>query len=143
MGSADWLYNVPVSLGNSRVWACPQYITLYTLCCAKVEKLGLGLGLVSWLGLVVNIGYLKPNSITLAGSELAPNMFEAGSELVRSQLRTSWRNGIWLLRYWLLSLYSGLCRTPHRASVNSENAKEQGRTRFQVPMCIEQTDNVL
>ena len=38
---------------------------------------------------------LKPNSITLASSELAPNMFEAGScqiplhELVRSRLRTS------------------------------------------------------
>ena len=38
---------------------------------------------------------LKPNSITLASSELAPNMFEAGScqiplhWLVRSQLRTS------------------------------------------------------
>jgi len=27
---------------------------------------------------------LKPNSITLAGSELAPNMFTASSELVRS-----------------------------------------------------------
>jgi len=32
---------------------------------------------------------LKPNSITLDGSELAPNRFGAGSELVRSQLRTS------------------------------------------------------
>ena len=37
----------------------------------------------------------KPNSITLASSELAPSMFEAGScqiplhYLVRSQLRTS------------------------------------------------------
>jgi len=28
--------------------------------------------------------HLKPNSITLAGSELAPNRFGAGSELVRS-----------------------------------------------------------
>jgi len=31
---------------------------------------------------------LMPNSITLAGSELAPNMFGASSELVRSWLRT-------------------------------------------------------
>ena len=29
---------------------------------------------------------IKPNSITLAGSELAPNMFGASSELVRSWL---------------------------------------------------------
>jgi len=32
---------------------------------------------------------LKPNSITLSGSELAPNMFGASSELVRSWLRRS------------------------------------------------------
>jgi len=31
----------------------------------------------------------KPNSITLASSELAPNMFGASSQLVRSWLRTS------------------------------------------------------
>ena len=31
---------------------------------------------------------LKPNSITLASSKLAPNMFGASSELVRSWLRT-------------------------------------------------------
>jgi len=29
---------------------------------------------------------LKPNSITLASSELAPNMFGAGSELAPNQL---------------------------------------------------------
>jgi len=34
-------------------------------------------------------GELKPNSITLASSELAPNMLGASSELVRSWLRTS------------------------------------------------------
>jgi len=33
---------------------------------------------------MVNFAYLKPNSITLASSELAPNMFWASSELVRS-----------------------------------------------------------
>jgi len=41
---------------------------------------------------------LKPNSITLAGSELVGSWFEAGSKPVADQLRTSWRNGISLLR---------------------------------------------
>jgi len=34
--------------------------------------------------LCLGFTYLKPNSITLASSELAPNMFGASSELVRS-----------------------------------------------------------
>ena len=37
----------------------------------------------------ISVLELKPNSITLASSELAPNMFGASSELVRSWLRTS------------------------------------------------------
>jgi len=32
----------------------------------------------------MNYVWLKPNSITLASSELAPNMFGASSELVQS-----------------------------------------------------------
>jgi len=36
------------------------------------------------LDMVLSSSQLKPNSITLAGSELAPNMFGAISELVRS-----------------------------------------------------------
>jgi len=42
---------------------------------------------------------LKPNSITLASLELAPNMFRASSELVRSWLRTCSE----LVRSWLRS----------------------------------------
>ena len=59
---------------------------------------------------------LKPNSITLAGSELVRSWFEAGSKLVRTiqrngiwlrtclrtasnQLRISQRNGIWRLLF--------------------------------------------
>ena len=38
--------------------------------------------------LISDVG-LKPNSITLAGLELAPNMFGASSELPQSWLRTS------------------------------------------------------
>ena len=33
--------------------------------------------------------YLKPNSITLASSELAPNMFEASSELAPNMFGAS------------------------------------------------------
>ena len=41
---------------------------------------------VNWPGC---LSVLKPNFITLAGSELASNTFGASSELVRSWLRTS------------------------------------------------------
>ena len=44
----------------------------------------------------IDVMQSKPNSITLASSELVPNMFGASSELVWSWLRTSYRNGIWL-----------------------------------------------
>jgi len=37
----------------------------------------------------IDVMQSKPNPITLASSELSPNMFGASSELVRSWLRTS------------------------------------------------------
>jgi len=40
-----------------------------------------------WMPLfTADVDPLKPNSITLAGSELAPNRFGASSELVRAEI---------------------------------------------------------
>ena len=49
---------------------------------------------------------LKPNSITLAASEPAPNQLRTSCQHVRSQLRTSQRNGIWLLPDMLSKLFN-------------------------------------
>ena len=141
------------------MWACPQYITL---CCAKVEKLGLGL--VSWLGLVVDIGrgattfsklgvqFLGLGYYTEQNTDGIPSFVHCSLQLrkklgwsvqffflggVRSipptPLPVVAPLDIGYLRY-LLSLYSGLCRTPHRASVNSGKRKsKEVRSRFQAP----------
>jgi len=48
-----------------------------------------------WLGLS---GWLKPNSITLAGSKLVRSWSQAGSKLVGDQLRTSYHHTTTVLR---------------------------------------------
>jgi len=78
LGGATLCYN----FDEFRVISCVQNKT--ALRCASKLCISLQTG----SGELENVSrpHLKPNSITLASSELAPNMFGASSELVRSQL---------------------------------------------------------